>query len=108
MPYVERNAEGRIVAVRKEASLQADEYLAESDPEYLDFFQSDEIQLALEDSDRALARVTEDLIELLVRKGLIMVTELPAVVQHKLRSRVSLRSRLAQSACDLLSDDETI
>jgi hypothetical protein len=109
MPYVERDARGRVIAVRREATPLANEYVPDSHPDYLEFFgRHEDIRVALEDSDRSLARVTEDLIELLVRKGVIMVTELPAEVQAKLRSRLSLRSRLTSSCHDLLSDDETL
>lgn len=109
MPYVERDSAGSIIGVRKLASAQAHEFLADTDPEVLGFFsQHGSVHAALAESDQAFARVTEDLIELLVRKGFIMFTELPVEVQRKLHARAGLRSRLAGEEAGLLSDDETL
>jgi hypothetical protein len=63
---------------------------------------------ALASSDQELARVTEDLIGLLVKKGLILFTDLPAAVQTKLLDREALRSRLHTPSISLLSDDDTL
>lgn len=109
MPYVERDSAGKIIGVRKDVSAQACEYVPETDAEILAFFtQSGDIHTALAESDQAFARVTEDLIELLVRKGFIMFTELPIEGQHKLHARAALRSKLGGGAAGLLSEDETI
>jgi hypothetical protein len=109
MPYVERDGSGTIIGVRKLASPQASEFLPDTDPEVLGFFgQSGDVHAALAESDQAFARVTEDLIELLVRKGFIMFTELPAEVQRKLHARAGLRSRLGGATAGFLSEDETL
>lgn len=109
MPYVERDSAGNIIGVRKLASVQASEFLPDTDPEVLGFFsQPGSVHAALAESDQAFARVTEDLIELLVRKGFIMFTELPAEVQRKLHARAGLRSRLTGEETGFLSDDETL
>ena len=63
---------------------------------------------ALQRSDTDIARVTEDLIYLLVQKNIILFTELPDVVQAKLLSREKLRDKLSAQTVPLLSDDETI
>ena len=49
---------------------------------------------ALAQSDAELARVTEDLISVLVKKGAILFTDLPEAVQAKLLDRETLRSKL--------------
>ncbi|WP_156495336.1 MULTISPECIES: hypothetical protein [unclassified Oleiphilus] len=64
--------------------------------------------LALQDSDVDLARVTEDLISLLVQKGIILFTELPSAVQAKLVDREKLREKLGQVNVSILSEGDTL
>jgi hypothetical protein len=63
---------------------------------------------ALALSDAELARVTEDLITVLVRKGAILFTDLPEAVQTKLLDREALRSKLENNKVSFLSEDETL
>lgn len=55
-------------------------------------------QQALADSDSGLARVTEDLIDILIRRGVIQFTDFPPAAQAKLlqrrQTRVTLSKRL--------------
>jgi len=67
-----------------------------------------DVYQALQKSDADIARVTEDLIYLLVQKNIILFTELPEVVQTKLLSREKLRDELSGRVVSPLSDDETI
>ncbi|MFV1923079.1 MAG: hypothetical protein ACMZ63_10825 [Methylotenera sp.] len=69
---------------------------------------TDDIIHALSSSDAGLARVTEDLIAVLVRKGTILFTDLPETVQTKLLAREALRSQLGEQSVSPLSDDETL
>mgnify|MGYP000583065169 CR=1 FL=1 len=64
--------------------------------------------VALKGSDAEIARVTEDLIYLLIKKNVILFTELPEMVQEKLLSREKLRSQLNSPLPSILSSDETI
>jgi len=66
------------------------------------------VRLALQESDAEVARITEDLVYLLVKKNVILFTELPEVVQEKLISREKLRSKLQASISPIISEDETI
>jgi len=66
------------------------------------------VRLALQESDAEVARITEDLVHLLVKKNVILFTELPEVVQEKLISREKLRSKLQTSISPIISEDETI
>lgn len=63
---------------------------------------------ALAQSDAELARVTEDLITVLVKKGAILFTDLPEAVQTKLLDRETLRSKLEEGRVSFLSEDETL
>jgi hypothetical protein len=58
----------------------------------------------LSSSDAGLARVTEDLIDLLIVRGVIRFTDLPLAAQNKLLERKETRARLSNSL-DLLGDD---
>lgn len=62
----------------------------------------------LKSSDLDIARITEDLIYLLVQKNVILFTELPEIVQEKLLSRETLRDKLSGVMLSPLSDDEGI
>lgn len=61
--------------------------------------------LALTDAE--LARVTEDLIDVLIDRGVIQFTDLPVAAQNKLLQRRQTRASLA-NRLDLLGGDDII
>ena len=94
MPYVMRNPQGDIVALYKHAEAGS-EYLSSDAPEVLAFF-SDTAKgkgFSLQD-DLAMIRVIEDVIELLIAKNLIVLTDLPPAVQKKLLLQQNRRAKL--------------
>lgn len=112
MPYVKRNTEGNIVELTSQEDSAHSEYLPATAPEIITFLgvdpsQSETLQ-ALRDSDGELARVIEDLIQVLIQKQVLLFTDLPDAVQQKLVSRQKLRSMLSQESPFLLSDDDMI
>jgi len=119
MPYVVRQTDGSISAILKEATVESDEYLPVSHPDIVEFFGVDtpkvegykaegNARVALQNSDTEIARVTEDLVHLLVKKNIILFTELPEIVQEKLITRERLRTKLNTPEHTIISDDETI
>lgn len=58
----------------------------------------------LSQSDTAIARVLEDLVDVLISRGVIQFTDLPAAAQDKLLSRRQTRAQLKNSL-DLLPGD---
>ncbi len=58
----------------------------------------DMVQQVLTESDASLARITEDLIDILIQRGVIQFTDFPAAAQAKLlqrrQTRVNLSKRL--------------
>lgn len=107
MPYVKRDAQGRIVAV----DLDPGEGLAavpSGATELLEFMRSMGLdQNSLEQSDMRLVRVLEDLIDLLISRDVIRFTDLPQPAQEKLLERRSLRQSMG--ALNLLGGaNETI
>ncbi|SIO17006.1 hypothetical protein SAMN05443662_1636 [Sulfurivirga caldicuralii] len=65
------------------------------------------IDAVLEQMDLEMVRVVEDLIDILIDKGLILFTDLPEVVQNKILFKRSLRSSLQPSLL-YESDDELL
>lgn len=61
----------------------------------------------LAETDASLARVVEDLIDILIDKSLIQFTDLPAAAQNKLLERRQTRSRLT-NRLNLLGDSDII
>jgi len=103
--YVKRDAGGAIVAVSQEAGDGHTEAVDPGDPElreFLDALSADATTLHASDQD--LVRVLEDLVDLLMAKGVILFTELPASAQRKIMRRQRLRSELG-GALDLIDDD---
>lgn len=107
MPYVMRNATGRIIAVLSE-EVEGAEMVSANDPELGVFLQTDSpehrAQRELMDSDLGLIRVIEDLIDILIERGAIMFTDFPEPVQRKLLSRRGMRKEF--SYVDDLFNDE--
>lgn len=112
MPYVFRDEQGRIQHLQAEPSDHASEYLAADDSDLLEYLSrskdTEAAKLALSDTDSEFARVTEDLIHLLVRKQVILFTDLPEVVRRKLLLREQVRECLRPDQPSILSDDETL
>lgn len=68
----------------------------------------DETSVALEklaESDQALIRVVEDLVDTLIAKDLLRFTDLPEAAQAKLLERRNLRRSV--NALNLLQDDDS-
>lgn len=110
MPYIKRNTKQEIITVSKIASPECGEYIEGNDEELRRFFSeeaSQDIKQALNQSDRELARVAEDLIHLLIQKNVIIFTELPNAVQKKILAREKLRSEL-NSEPSFLDEDDTL
>jgi hypothetical protein len=59
----------------------------------------------LAESDQALIRVVEDLVDTLISKGLVQFTDLPEAAQAKLLERRNLRRSV--NALNLLQDDDS-
>lgn len=105
MAFVQRDEAGAITAVSRQRTATCAEEVAGDDADLQRFLGG----LAsgrneLDESDRDLVRVLEDLVDLLVAKGVILFTELPPTAQRKIMARQRLRSELG-AALDLLDDD---
>lgn len=112
MPYARRDAQGLVLSLHREASAEAAEFLADDHPDVRAFLggtSSGEAALASErfaQLDAGFVRVLEDLIDTLINRNLINITDLPAEAQAKLFSRKSFRERRSSQALRLFGDAE--
>lgn len=106
MPYIKRSASGEIILVSDVASADIQEELPSDAPELRAFIErlTDSGSAVFETSDMKLIRVIEDVIDLLIAKNVICITELPQPVQAKLMERRSLRNSM--NSLTLFGDDD--
>jgi hypothetical protein len=96
MPFVKRDSEGKIVAAFGEPLENGLEEVAADDPGLTGFLKEiHEDGGDWVESDLALARVLEDLIDVLINRGVIQFTDLPADAQRKLLDRTGFRREFA-------------
>ncbi len=111
MPFVHRDADGTILAVYEDY-VEGTEEVDPHDVGLQDFIKRNlpQANQALTDewmqSDLALARVIEDLIEILMDKKVIMFTDFPEGAQRKLRERRGLRKEVTFLEDLFVSDDD--
>lgn len=90
--WVRRDNTGRVVAVSLEKTPDHPECLAPDAPDVAAFANAlTPKQAALRESDLSLIRALEDLIDVLISKEVLRLTDLPDSVQEKLYNRRRLR-----------------
>ncbi|KPG90193.1 tryptophan synthase subunit beta [Pseudomonas sp. RIT-PI-q] len=108
MFYVQRNAQGQLMRVEAEAYADSTETLPADHPDVRDWFASEKLATnlkLLKQSDPEMIRVLDDLIQVLIDKGVIRVTDLPAPAQAKLMDRTQAREALG-GLSHLVDEDE--
>lgn len=99
MLYVEKNENGEIIALHPAPNKKATEQKSIMDKELIDFLNeniSDDPWLKiLAMSDMGTVRILEDLIDLLINKNIILLTELPEEAQSKIRERKIARQKIS-------------
>jgi hypothetical protein len=106
--YIKRNQDGAIIAISQIAAEDVSEFVGDNSAEVNTYIQSLKPVPAasLEQSDQAMARVLEDVINLLVDQGTIRFTDLPEAAQTKLLSRRELRGQ--RQGMNLLDDGDDL
>jgi len=98
MLYVERDNDGNIIALHRKPEPGADEQKAIMDEEIFEFLNksvdTDPWVQLLSLSDIGIIRILEDLIDLLVRKNIILFTDLPEEAQSKISERKRVREKI--------------
>ncbi|WP_068808574.1 hypothetical protein [Thauera phenolivorans] len=111
MIYVRRNPAGEVVAASRQAPAEGDPGWLPADPAdpALAAFGSELAARAnpLSASDLGFVRVLEDVIDLLVARGVILFTDLPPAAQDKLMERRSTRAGLG-GRLSLLDDTDGV
>jgi len=98
MLFIERNKNGIITAIHQNPTEKATEQKTLMDEEVLEFLGKEEkfdswVQL-LSLSDVSIIRIVEDLVDVLVKKNIIMLTDLPEEARDKLRARKKVRAKM--------------
>ena len=106
--YIKRNVQGQLLDASDIVVGDVKEFIADDAAELQEFLTATQKQqqLTLERSDQAMARVLEDVINLLVEQGAIRFTDLPDAAQTKLLSRRELRGQ--RQGMDLLDDGDDL
>ena len=104
MPFIRRAPDGAIVALLAEEAEDAREFLAADHPEVRRFLGQE--GQAFDALDADFIRVLEDLIDVLIAKNVLRMTDLPEEVQSKLLIRRQLRDTLPNSRLHILSDSD--
>ncbi len=108
MPFVKRDENGLITAIYDRRVEQLGEELPADYPEITGFLErvgrTSPMRENLDRSDPAMGRVLEDLIECLIEKRLILITDLPSEALNKISQRRNFREDM-QAVTGLLSDD---
>lgn len=109
MPYVKRDAKGCICEVRAtEVAGEPYEFLPGAALELLEFIGAKPASdHGIGGLDQELIRVIEDVVNVLINKNVLKLTDLPAEAQHKLLLRQNIRHHM-RSQVTLLDDDELL
>ena len=108
MFYVQRDAQGELIRVEAAAYAEATETLPADHHEIQAWYANEAVENSLKQlkqSDFEMIRVLDDLIQVLTRKGVISVTDLPPAAQAKLMDRNQAREALG-GLSQLIDDDE--
>ena len=103
MPFIRRNAQGAIDSLHRRDEGGA-EFLPDDHPDVRAFLGTPDGGFASLDAD--FIRVIEDVIDTLISKNVINITDLPVEAQTKLFGRKGYRERAGKDALKLFGDDD--
>jgi hypothetical protein len=99
MPFVKRDAAGRVTSLHREQDSQDLQYLPLDHPDVVGFLEPigerrSQGRGELLKSDLEMIRVFEDLTDILMGKNVVVLTDFPPAAQDKLMRRKRLRSSM--------------
>lgn len=109
MLYIKRDSYGNLLQVEAAPFAGMDGELAADSQEAQAWYANQTAEsslLQLKQSDLDMIRVLEDLITVLIRKGVVRITDLPEAAQSKLVGRSKARDALG-GLHRLINDDES-
>lgn len=106
MPYVTRNSEGSVTGLYERRQTDSDDELSLDHPDVRKFLALAKNQL--ETSDVETIRVIEDLVDLLIQKKIIVLTDLPDAAQQKLMQRQRMRNELNVMGNLMVGEDDIL
>ncbi|MBY8949671.1 MULTISPECIES: hypothetical protein [unclassified Pseudomonas] len=109
MFYVQRDQHNALVRVEAQAYAEATETLPADHHEIQAWFADDLVDNSLKQlkqSDLEMIRVLDDLIQVLITKNVMSITDLPPAAQAKFLERTQARAALG-GLSELINDDET-
>ena len=109
MPFIRRTPEGHVDSLHRSGGDGA-EFLADDHPDVRAFLAAASPGSAdkgerFAELDADFVRVIEDVIDTLISKNVINITDLPLEAQTKLFGRKSFRERATKDALKLFGDD---
>lgn len=115
MPYLQRDAKGQVTGLFIDPPEGESEFVTASHPDVRLFLEDagslsmeSEARRRLAEMDGAMIRVLEDLLDVLIDKHVIMLTDLPSEAQKKLLSRKAARKNLLADAAGLTPPTDEI
>ncbi|MEH2922331.1 tryptophan synthase subunit beta [Samsonia erythrinae] len=110
MFYIQRDSDGHLTKVEQSPFPEMNGELSADSREVQDWFRSQQTAMSslqqLEASDLDMVRVLEDLIQVLIQKGVVSITDFPQAAQLKLISRAQAREALNGGLHKLIGDDD--
>lgn len=111
MPHIQRNRQGDITSLHRDAVPGA-EFLPDDHPDVQAFVGRpgapvDPTAAHFASLDSDVVRVIEDLVDVLVARNVIRITDLPAEAQLKLFNRKSFREGIKRSSLQLFATGAT-
>ena len=106
--YIKRSADGQLQRVQPEPFDGMNGELPADSEEARAWFSNQNVEsslLQLKQSDLDMIRVLEDLIDVLIKKGVVRITDLPEAAQVKLLGRSKARDALG-GLHRLINDDD--
>ncbi|MGB0126949.1 MAG: hypothetical protein WBP72_04855 [Rhodocyclaceae bacterium] len=97
MPYAAKDETGRIVSLHREPGSEGREFLPADHPQVLAFLGTGAGNAAtaqFHDLDLEVIRVIEDVVDTLIGKNLLAITDLPPAAREKLLKRRRLREEV--------------
>lgn len=100
MPYALRTRDGLIASLHREPEPGA-EFLPPDHPDVTAFLGREEHLSKFASMDAGLVRVLEDLVDVLIMRNVIRITDLPLEAQQKLFERKHFRDRMHKNSLKL-------